>query len=184
VSALMQLALLSSDYSAEEAGANDLRERIVNSAQLLLFVGTSIFFLRWVYLAHRNLPELGARHLRMSPGWAVGSFFIPLITFWKPFQAMNDLVRASRDPRTWQLENTPAIVGFWWALWLIVMLVTQIVDRVALEADTVPALHQMTLMKIVLAVIGIPLYLLARRIVLRVWRDQSQTVLASNPMAS
>jgi hypothetical protein len=48
-------------------------ERVISLLQPLLCFFTVIAFLRWIYLAHKNLPDIGARYLKCSPGWAVGS---------------------------------------------------------------------------------------------------------------
>src|SRR5687768_12102237 len=33
----------------------------------------------WIYRAHANLREAGLDQLRYSPGWTVGSYFVPLV---------------------------------------------------------------------------------------------------------
>jgi hypothetical protein len=67
VSAFMQLDLLTHPpYTHALATANDLRERLMNSGQLILFLVTAIVFGRWIYLAQKNLPELGARYQAQS----------------------------------------------------------------------------------------------------------------------
>jgi hypothetical protein len=171
-SSLMQLALLGHPYTHEQAVANDLRGRLVSGGWSLLYVVTVIVFGRWIYVAHRNLPALGAERLRYTPGWAVGMFFIPILNLWKPFQAMSDLVRASRDPRYWHLDDTPVLVGFWWALWLVVSTFGNSVGKMNSGANTLDSIQTATFMHIVESVLSLPLYVLALFIVRRVWRDQ------------
>jgi len=171
-SSLMQLSLLGNSYTHDEAVANDRREQLVSGIWTLLYLGTVIVFGRWIYFAHRNLPALGAEKLRFTPGWAVGMFFIPILNLWKPFQAMSDLARASRDPRYWHLDDTPILVGCWWALWLVVTTLGNVASRMALGMHTVASLQTATSMQIVVSVLSFPLYLLALLIVRRVWRDQ------------
>lgn len=132
-------------------------------------------FGRWIYLAQRNLPELGARLLRFTPGWSVGCFFIPLLNLWAPCQAMNQLVRASRNPRQWELEDTPPLIIAWWILWLIAQVLGNSVFRGGMAAKTAAAIYSATQLDIALSVASVPLYLLAWLIVRRVWRDQSVT---------
>ncbi len=104
VSALMQYNLLSHrPYTHAAAVANDERQRLISVGYLLIYFTKTGFFLRWIYLAQRNLPELGARSLVATPGWAAGSFFIPFVNLWAPFAAMRQLVKASRSPRQWEL---------------------------------------------------------------------------------
>jgi hypothetical protein len=176
VSAFMQLNLLRHPpFSVAQANANDLRERLLHSGQLVLFLITAILFGRWIYLAQKNLPELGARYLRFGPGWSVGVFFVPLLNLWAPYQAMGDLTKASRDPRTWQLEATPALILVWWILWLLKQFIGNGMLASQSSAHTINRLEVFTNMEIASGVLSVPLYLLARYIVRRVWRDQSMS---------
>ncbi len=69
---------------------------------LLAFIATSVPFLMWIHRANRNARALGAQDMRFTPGWSVGWFFVPLLSLWKPYQAMKEIWRASQDPHTWQ----------------------------------------------------------------------------------
>jgi uncharacterized protein DUF4328 len=172
-SSLMQWSLLSGAFTQEQALANDQRERMVSLFWTVLHIVTICVYGRWIYFAHRNLPALGAENLRFRPGLALGSFFIPIYNFWGPFQAMNDLVRASSNPRQWSLEDTPALLVFWWILWIVVNFVGNALFRMSLHANDVDSLRVVTIASIIMSVLSIPLYLLARQIVLRVRRDQN-----------
>jgi Domain of unknown function (DUF4328) len=176
VSALMQLNLLTHPpYTHAQATANDLREQLMNAGQLILSLITVIVFGRWIYLAQKNLPELGARHLRFGPAWSVGVFFIPVLNLWAPYQAMRDLAKASREPRTWHLEDTPVLIIIWWILWLL----TQFIGNGRLSsitsAHTIDQLEFVTVLEIASGVLSVPLCLLACYIVRRIWRDQSES---------
>jgi len=95
----------------------------VGEAAILVAAGT--LFLVWFRRSYRNLPALGARNLRFKPGWAVGAWFVPVLGYWRPAQIANDIWKAS-DPEMheavdtpWQVRSGSALVGWWWALWLI-----------------------------------------------------------------
>ena len=77
-SSLMQLELLSREYTTEEGEANDMREIAIGGLEFLLLIATFLVFGRWIVLAHRNLVPLGASYLEFRPGWAVGWFFVLL----------------------------------------------------------------------------------------------------------
>lgn len=117
---------------------NDSLERLVSA--LFHFVTICVCG-RWIYVAHKNLPALGAENLRFRPGLAVGSFFIPIYNLWGPFQA--------------------------------------VVFRMSMGAKDVNSLSDATIASIVMSMLSIPLYLLARQIVLRVRRDQNAAMSAS-----
>lgn len=173
-SLIMQWNLVShAPYSLAAARANDLRERLAAVGQLVVFCVTAFVFLRWIYLAHKNLPELGARLLRSTPAWSVGSFFIPIVGLWAPYQAMRDLLKASRSPRHWQLEDTPFVIVLWWVLWLITRVLGNGMLPSVLGRRTVEQLQQLTALEILTDSLMVPVYLLVWYIVRRVWRDQS-----------
>ena len=86
---------------------------------------TAVFFLIWIYRAHKNLKALGATDLKYSPGWAIGGFFVPLLNIVRPYQVMAEIWRASvsggrvSGGSGWTYEQTPVFIGLWWGLWLI-----------------------------------------------------------------
>ena len=175
ISSFMQLSLVTHPpFSVAQANANDFRERLVSSVQLILFLTTAIVFGRWIYLAQKNLPELGARSLRFGPGWSLGVFFVPVLNLWAPYQAMGDLAKASRDPRTWQLEDTPVLILVWWIMWLLVSAIGYGLRNVSSNVHTVERLEVVTELEIAYGVLSLLLFLLACYIVRRIWRDQSE----------
>ena len=85
---------------------------------------TAVFFLFWIYRAHKNLKALGAVDLRYSPGWAVGGFFIPLLNLIRPYQVVTEIWKASafhgrRSGRaSLSYEPPPVFIVAWWGTWL------------------------------------------------------------------
>lgn len=96
----------------------DEAEAAMILAQLALFAGTVIVFLIWLYRAEVNARALGAQDMMVSPGWAVGWFFIPLVHLVMPFMAVRELWKASATPRDWQLTPVSPVIALWWACWL------------------------------------------------------------------
>lgn len=79
---------------------------------------TMILVLVWIHRANYNARQLGATGLKMSPGWAVGWYFVPIACFWKPYQAMKEIWQASVNPKHWWRQAGSPLLGWWWALWL------------------------------------------------------------------
>ncbi len=104
----------------QRARANDARQQVLAGLNLVALLTMLILFLRWIYRAMSNVHALGATDVE-SPGWSVGSFFVPFVNFVVPYTAMSQIWRASASAGHWQDETAP-IVGVWWALWLIVAL--------------------------------------------------------------
>jgi hypothetical protein len=74
----------------------------------------------WSYRAYRNLTALGGEPLRFTPGWVVGYWYLPVVSLFRPVQAMNDVWRLSSrkesEPHMW---STPTFIVVWWLCWLL-----------------------------------------------------------------
>jgi hypothetical protein len=72
-------------------------------------LGAGILFLLWFEKAATVASRAGlpARH---SAGWAVGGWFVPILSFWYPYQSAIDMFPAGHPGRK--------KVNRWWALWL------------------------------------------------------------------
>jgi hypothetical protein len=113
----------------------------------LAVVLMSLFFLLaavpvaiWIYRAHANLREAGLGELAYSPGWTVGSYFVPLVNFVIPFRAMRELHNRSHGEDPWQAHAPVADVSSWWSCHLAAGLVLAVATFVALLA-TIPNLY-------------------------------------------
>lgn len=122
---LLSRAMAGLRITEVEATANDARQGFIGIAQVVVHLTTVVLFLMWIHRAHRNLSALGARNLRFSSGWAVGYWFIPIMNFFRPYQVVKEIWKAS-DPNTdpadassWQNATTSSVIGWWWAFWLI-----------------------------------------------------------------
>jgi hypothetical protein len=128
---------------------------LVNLLRVVLIVMTAVVFLMWLHRAYRNLPALGARNLDTTPGWAVGYFFIPFANLVKPFQVVREVWRkseATEDSSEGFISyqtGTPALVGWWWAFWIIANIAGRVSSRVSGEAETVNAVLAATWVGIV-----------------------------------
>ncbi|MBB4657784.1 DUF4328 domain-containing protein [Parvularcula dongshanensis] len=87
---------------------------------------TPIFVAIWLFRAMRNLHAVKEPYADMSAGWAIGWYFVPIAAWWKPFEAMQQIVDGSYHAAGWRPYDTPSLGG-WWALWIV----GSIGDRVA-----------------------------------------------------
>ena len=79
----------------------------------------ALCLLFWIFRANKNAAALSGLPLDHSPGWAVGWFFVPFANWWKPFEVMREIYKASRTPHEWRKAKRAAIVGWWWGVYLI-----------------------------------------------------------------
>ena len=96
--------------------ASDTVDLVAGLALVAGYLTGVVFFLRWFHRGHRILRLL-LPSVRYSPGWAVGSWFVPFVNLVVPKKASNDLWRAGRR------ERLPALINWWWAVWLLGSLV-------------------------------------------------------------
>jgi hypothetical protein len=90
---LRLIADLRSDHppSPEAITLNDALVQGTDSALLPLLVLTGIVFLMWLHQAVRLTRSLGGARLEWSPSEAVTGFFIPFLSFVRPYQVVRDL---------------------------------------------------------------------------------------------
>jgi hypothetical protein len=84
----------------------------------------AVLFLRWLHRAFRNLHAPGMPLARYTPGWAVGSWFVPFVNLVVPKKATNDAWRAG-DP----YAEVPGFVHLWWAGWIVASFLGNIASR-------------------------------------------------------
>ncbi|MEM7052292.1 MAG: DUF4328 domain-containing protein [Acidobacteriota bacterium] len=149
VSSVMVTNFLSSDVlTPAEAESHDSRQLVVTGLQLIVHLITVVFFARWIVRAHRNAWAFGGEKLRMTPGWAVGYFFLPLLNLWRPYQGMKDLWQASHNQASWSSLAAGAILPLWWLLWLLAGALQSLAGRALLRAEGVVDLMRATFLQI------------------------------------
>jgi|RhiMetdeSRZDD1v2_1073273.scaffolds.fasta_scaffold677685_1 hypothetical protein len=107
------------ELTASEAAMLLIRVLMIGVAMV-----TAIFFLIWIYRAHKNLRALDATDLKYTPGWAIGGFFVPILNIVRPYQVVAEIWRASapdarRSRGVWTYESTPVFISLWWGFWLL-----------------------------------------------------------------
>jgi ABC-type multidrug transport system fused ATPase/permease subunit len=86
-------------------------------AYIASLVVNLVLFLMWVHRTNRNAQALSAG-MDVRPGWAVGWFFIPFASLYKPFQGLDQTWRVSIDPSRWRGLDTPTLLRWWWGFHL------------------------------------------------------------------
>jgi hypothetical protein len=128
------------DISDSEAAMIDGLAMVINLLLSAVWLAAFIAFLIWIHRACRNLPALGAKNVRFTPGWAVGYFFIPILNVYVPYQVVKEIWCGS-DPGRLQPTGNPsgsakpastAIIGWWWAFWIACI----ILGKVLWKTDT------------------------------------------------
>ena len=88
----------------------------------VIYLATIVVFLMWLYRASSNLRAFSPwnRHDH-SPGWAVGSFFIPFVNLVVPYRAVKEVWEKSglADEALLSAPKPPASFPIWWLFWLL-----------------------------------------------------------------
>ena len=115
----------------------------VTTLELGVLVVTAILFLRWLHRAVDVASTVSGKRMRWTPSRAVTSFFIPIVSLWRPYQVLRDLhdqlapdgvpepaprprLDGSGGYRDIPMDRAPppktlrrASIGLWWALFLV-----------------------------------------------------------------
>src|SRR5262245_28174390 len=93
-------------------------EPSANPSEVFLYVAfvAGVPFLAWLRQAYVNLRLVGSRTTRFALGWAIGSWVIPILNLWRPYQIMSDLWSRSS---TLNADAHPAatrsvVLTLWW----------------------------------------------------------------------
>src|SRR5579871_4817697 len=90
-------------------------------AQVAVFVVTAILFLRLLYKAVQQAKGFAVPFTYVSPGWAVGYWFIPLMNLYRPFQAVKALFAACTQEAGPNAKPAAGeqLLSAWWAMFLL-----------------------------------------------------------------
>lgn len=103
--------------------------------------------------------------MKFTPGWSVGWYFVPILSFWKPYQAMKKIWKASSGVEGWQNTTVPPLFFWWWLFWLAANISVNFSMRLSMRADEIPELIFASKMTIASEIIGIALTLVFLKLV-------------------
>ena len=162
------------DYSTIEdrANANDIRQQLIGIIQFSLFIITGIVFLRWIYFTNSNSRSLGASGMQFTPGWSIGYYFVPFLNLYKPYRAMKEIWKTSKDPQNWEILKTPSLFPQWWTLWIISSFLGNMSFRLSMKAEELNELLVSSAVTLASGLVDIPLTLIAIKMVSQIFKMQ------------
>lgn len=185
---LLQLNLIGDVASGggvaqERAEMNDLRQMVVGIFQLAVRLLLAVAFLVWLHRVTRNVPALGnpKSKVNYTPGWAVGSFFIPFGNLFMPYRAVREVwdhsdpaVRTEEEAGSTLRPPRPGLVVGWWLCFVLWTFINRASDRYARGAETPEALSAMTRLTMTSDVVGIVAAVLGIMVVRGLDRRQAE----------
>jgi hypothetical protein len=165
---LLQTVANGGTVTSGEAVFNDIRQQIIGVVYGITYLVSGIVFIQWFRRAYFNL-HLRSSHLLYTDGWAAGSWFVPFLNLFRPFQIMKELyvetARIFTKKGLSEEASSTKFLGWWWALWLINNLVAQYEFRTNLKAEIAADLSNVTFAGMIGNLISIPLAIITVKVV-------------------
>ncbi|WP_329004636.1 DUF4328 domain-containing protein [Kribbella sp. NBC_00709] len=100
----------------------------------LALFAAAVVFIVWLWRVRWNAEMFCRGEHRLTRGWVLGCWLVPVVNLWYPKQVVDDIVAASdprTDPHTPTLKEIPGtqLVWAWWLTWVIGLVSGNIVQR-------------------------------------------------------
>lgn len=166
---LLQTMASGGDYTMAQAESNDTRQMLIGLLQVVVYIVCAVFFIQWFRRAYYNLHMVFS-DLSNGEGWAAGAWFVPIANLYLPYQIMKELYRKTdlalkHNMTGYTSAIDVAIVGWWWALWIINNIVANVATRISLRAESIDELLSSTILDMVSSVISVPAAFLAIKVI-------------------
>ena len=148
------------------------RQAFIEILRMVTTLLTGLLFLRWIYFSNANAHTMKANGMQFTPLWSILWYFVPIAHLWKPYQAMNEIWKCSKNPNQWTLIKTDSILRWWWFLWILSLLADQTLINYALNAHEIQGWIRVTLASSISDFIHIPLDIVAILLVNRIFSMQ------------
>ena len=111
----------------------------------LVLIIALIFYFIWVRRAYRNLHSLQLKPTEYSSGWAIGSYLVPILNLFRPYNMMKEIWFGSQpipsEENAYELEShlgmsSTGFLQLWWAFFIIDGFVSNISFRLGLNSNS------------------------------------------------
>lgn len=111
---------------------------MVGLINLALLIGAAPVFIVWLWNARNNAETISTAWHRRSRGWIIGSWFVPIVCLWFPYQVVRDVwsataQRAFVDDR--QRRRGRVLLAWWWIAFIVSIFAVQVSFRVVIRND-------------------------------------------------
>lgn len=113
---------------------------LVALVSLVTVLASIILVGRWIYRTNANAHSFSDA-VSITPGWAVGWFFVPFANLVKPYEGVKETWQASHEVAGRLEELESPLLPWWWGLWLATNVASTASMRIsAANAEPIPAL--------------------------------------------
>ncbi|WP_116106563.1 DUF4328 domain-containing protein [Lewinella sp. IMCC34191] len=138
----------------------DTSYAVAGMGYLCVLVASAFTFIRWFRRAYFNLHLLPVR-VDHGEGWAAGSWFVPILNVFRPYQIMRELFVKSEyllrdNDRLEKSWFNYSLLGTWWGVWAVFGVLDRIGSRLDnhLDLDSIGGLQTSFQMDVVLYIVG------------------------------
>ena len=166
---LLQNAAEGNEINDTEANINDIREQIIAILYIITFIISGITFIQWFRRAYFNLHLLNNRST-YKEGWAAGSWFVPILNLFRPYQIMQELYHETRlillrNKVKFNSTFSSKYLGWWWALWVFSGISGQSIQSYSNTAESIDQLIWLTFASLVSNIMGIFLAIITIKVI-------------------
>jgi hypothetical protein len=126
----------SSGQSWSEAWADEspmTTSDYVEGGEGMAMVATIIVLCFFLPQANRNARALTGGSMRFSPASTMWWFFVPIMMFFRPYQAVREIWQSSTAPpeRNFTVQPAPSWLRLWWGTWLVFNILGSLTEQLA-----------------------------------------------------
>ena len=142
----------------DEINTSDTVQGVLAVATIIVSLLTIIYFIRWFRRAYNNVHAIPGAQVSLSEGWAAGSWFIPILNLFRPFQIMKETWYETQRAIPHRIDGiqSTGFVGIWWAAYLIMTIYNNFTFRFSYRAETLSELITARKLEIIGEFISIP----------------------------
>lgn len=188
----MQLNLLQAmqnrEYvTVEMVSSNSLRIVLVFIVYLVVSIISSVTFIMWFRRAYYNL---GKRANPMyTDGWAAGAWFIPILSWFRPYQIMKEMWEKTTDlinkkSNKKQQSNNVILLIVWWTMWIVLAFIgyylnmtafieVQTIEKMINSTNTQILINSSSILLSIITIIVIEKYATKEETLLQLEREQA-----------
>lgn len=153
----------------EVANSNDSRQMIVYILALVVMIISIVTYIMWFRRAYYNL-HLKSKYLSYGEGWAAGSWFVPILAWFRPVQIMNEMYRETNNllykaELSKNKEVNLSMVSIWWTFWVIVNISSNISTRYSMGHNELNDLLLTTQWDMINSFISIPMAIFSVKVI-------------------
>ncbi|MER7841009.1 DUF4328 domain-containing protein [Streptomyces sp. NPDC096040] len=137
-------------------------------------VACVVVYLCWFQRVRANAQVFDPLGQSMSPGWAIGGWFAPVVSLWFPRRITLEIWDASSP---WGTTRSHLLVNVWWPMWLVSLFFGRMAKGDYDDAEGAAWVHAVTGEMLIADFVDIAAAVLAILVVVRLTRMQHEKAL-------